>query len=137
MPARTPVKTLDAQRYAQTFAVFVARSYEYPAMTDRLVGFADQLPEGFACLDIGAGTGKVIRDWLARGGRRPGRYAAVEPNPAHAAELREAVASLGIDARVDEAPFDAAYPIPGRFDLVLFSHSLYWLADPVGCVRHA
>ena len=137
MSARTPVRTLDEQRYAQTFSVLVSRSEEYPAMVDRLVAVAATLPEGFACFDVGAGPGKVMREWVERGGNRPGRYAAVEPNADYVEALRSAFAELGIDGRVDEAAFHSAYPIPGRFDLVLFSHSLYWMADPVDCVRHA
>lgn len=135
---RTPARTLDARRYAETFAVFVARSHEYPAMLDRLVEAADGLPDGFACLDVGAGTGMVVRDWMARGGRRPGRYVAVEPSPMHAGPLRETVATLGI-AQTDvlDRPFDARFPIPGRFDLVVFSHSLYWIPAPAACVRRA
>lgn len=134
---RIPVRTLDASRYAQTFAVFVARSFEYPAMTDRLVGVAADLPDGFACLDIGAGTGKVIGDWLAAGGRRPGRYVAIEPNPDHVTALRETVAACDIEADVIVEPFHHGFAIEGEYDLALFSHSVYWLGDPAACVRRA
>ena len=137
MPIRTPVTTLDAHRYAQAFAVFVARSNQYPAMIGRLAGFADQLPDGFACLDVGAGTGMVVRDWLGSGGRRPGRYLAIEPNAAHATELRQTLRSLRLNAEVHEVEFDSGFAIPSLFDLVLFSHSLYWVAEPVGCVLRA
>ena len=34
---KTPVTSLNAQRYAETFAVFVSRSHEYPAMIQRLL----------------------------------------------------------------------------------------------------
>ena len=135
-PLRVPVRTLDAARYADTFAVFVARSHEYAAMLDRLVEIAATLTDQFACLDVGAGTGMVIRDWLAREGRRPGSYVAIEPIPAHAAALRETMAELKVDGEVLEESYNARYPLPGSFDLALFSHSLYWMADPVECVRH-
>jgi SAM-dependent methyltransferase len=80
----------------------------------------------------------VVRDWLARGGRRPGRYVAVEPSPVHVASLRQTVAALQIeDVDVLDRPFDAGFPIPGAFDLVVFSHSLYWIPEPAACVRHA
>jgi len=135
--SRIPARTLDARRYAETFAVFVARSHEYPAMLDRLVEAAGARPDGFACLDVGAGTGMVVRDWLARGGRRPGRYVAVEPSPLHVASLRETVARLPVDGEVVERPFGVDFPIPGTFDLVVFSHSLYWIPQPAAVVRHA
>ena len=133
----TPARTLSHARYAETFATFVARSLEYPAMSRRLVEAAASCPEAFAVLDIGAGPGKVLRDWMAHGDRRPGRYVAIEPNPVHAASLRETVASLKIDGRVFERNFDPQFRIPSTYDLVLFSHSLYWIADPVECVLHA
>jgi SAM-dependent methyltransferase len=78
-----------------------------------------------------------VREWMERRRRRPGRYIAVEPNPAHVVELRQTLASLELDSRVDETEFDVDYPMSTRFDLVLFSHSLYWMTDPVACMRHA
>ena len=133
----TPVKTLDAKRYAETFAVFVRRSHEYPAMNQRLIDAAASLPEGFSCLDVGAGTGKVLSEWIDRGGRRPQRYWAVEPNARHARELRATCERLGLEAKVDEAGFHDRYPIEASVDLALFSHSLYWLKDPAACIAHA
>jgi SAM-dependent methyltransferase len=137
MARRTPARTLSIARYAETFGVFVARSFEYPAMIERLLEAAGGFRPGFACLDVGAGPGKVVRDWLARGGPRPGRYTAIEPNPAHASALRETLASIELAGEVIEAPFDPSFPIRGAYHLVLFSHSLYCMSDPVGCVRHA
>lgn len=132
-----PAQTLTADRYAETFAEFLIRSREYPAMLARLSAAGNLYPDGFACLDIGAGGGGVLRDWLAREGSHPGRYVAVEPIASHAAALRETLAKLDLDAEVIEAPFDPQLPLPGEFDLVLFSHSLYWMPQPAACVRHA
>lgn len=137
MPAKTRVTTLNSRRYAETFAAFVSRSFEYPAITKRLARIAEALPDRFSCLDIGAGTGTVLRDWVMELGRKPGRYLAVEPNPAHASSLRANLDAIGIDANVDETGFFPGYPIPGTFDFVVFSHSLYWTPDPVACMRHA
>ena len=131
------VETLDQKRYDETFAVFVSRSEEYPAIVDRLVELGAQLGKEFRCLDIGAGTGKVVGDWVAQSGRRPERYVAIEPSPTHADALRAVCSKLDLDAQVFEAGFDPQYTIPGEFDLVLFSHSLYWMPDAVGCVQHA
>ncbi|MEM7399599.1 MAG: class I SAM-dependent methyltransferase [Pseudomonadota bacterium] len=137
MTTNTPVTSLNAQRYAETFAVFVSRSHEYPAMIQRLVDVAETLPPEFSCLDIGAGTGMVVRDWLTRTRRRPGLYFAIEPNPTHTSALRQSLSQLSVDAELDEADFHPDYAISGTYDLVLFSHSLYWMPDPVACVRHA
>ena len=131
------VQTLDQKRYDETFAVFVRRSEEYPAMIDRLVELGARLREGFTCLDIGAGTGKVLRDWVTKSGRRPGRYVAIEPSSTHAKAVRTVCSELDLDGQVFEVGFNPNYTIPGEFDLVLFSHSLYWMPDAVGCVQHA
>ena len=132
-----PARSLDSTRYAETFSVFVSRSREYAAMLDRLVAAADSLSTGFDCLDVGAGTGKVVRDWLSLNGPRPNRYVAVEPNPLHVAQLDESIAQSGLDGRILSDPFHDEFPQPGYFDMILFSHSLYWMRDPIACVRHA
>ena len=106
-------------------------------MLDRLVAVGAAMPDGFTCLDIGAGTGMVLRDWIARRRSIPGRYTALEPNPLHAAALRKAIESLALDGQVTEEPFHSAYELGETYDLALFSHSLYYMEDPVGCVRRA
>lgn len=131
------VRTLNAERYAQTFAVFVKRSHEYPVMIRRLLQVTDTLPHGYIFLDVGAGTGKVITEWLAQGGQKPGHYLAVEPNPLHAQELRDTCKLLGVEATVDQESFDEHYPIDTGLDFALFSHCLYWPTHPGACVAHA
>ncbi|MEM1369798.1 MAG: methyltransferase domain-containing protein [Cyanobacteria bacterium P01_H01_bin.15] len=132
-----PVKTLDQSRYIETFAAFVERSSEYPAMIQRLSKTFNSLAENFTCLDIGAGTGKVIQDCLSTGCKQPGNYVAIEPNSTHADSLRKTILSENIEAEIFEQEFNSRFPIPNTYDLILFSHSLYWLSDPVACVRLA
>src|SRR5262245_48490187 len=104
-------------------------------MRRRLAEAAADCPAGFAWLDVAAGTGKVVRGWLAEGGRAPARYTAIEPNPAHAGALRAAIVALGLEGEVLAAAFDPQFRIPDGHDLALFSHSLYWMPDPIGCIR--
>ncbi len=137
MTTSFPAHSLDSTRYAETFSVFVSRSHEYAAMLDRLAAVADTLPTDFDCLDVGAGPGMVVRDWLSLKGPRPKRYVAIEPNPAHSTPLGETIAELGLDGQILTDPFHGEFPKPGHFDLILFSHSLYWMNDPIACVRHA
>ncbi len=69
---RIPVPSLDPRRYAETFAVFVDHSLEYPQMLDTLLSVTrNRLRDGFRLLDIGAGTGQVIQSYLQNGGVRP------------------------------------------------------------------
>ena len=131
-------RTLGHVRYAETFSVLVSRSTEYASMNAylRKLG-AERLSEDFSMLDVGAGTGMVIEDWLAAGAPRPKRYVGVEPLPDHARKLRETVERLKLEGSVDEVGFSPEYPLSGTFDFILFSHSLYWLSEPVSCLENA
>ena len=132
------VRTLDSARYAETFAVLVSRSAEYAPMNAYLCQLGQaRLLDGFSMLDVGAGTGTVIEEWLATGGPRPGGYLGIEPLPDHASDLRETLKRLELDGSVEEGKFSPAYPLSEVFDFALFSHSLYWLPEPVRCVENA
>lgn len=68
------VPSLDLRRYAETFAVFVEHSLEYPQMLDELLRVSrEHLRDGFRLLDIGAGTGLVIRSLMESANVRPGQ----------------------------------------------------------------
>lgn len=132
------VRSLDETRYAETFKIFVERSLEYPMIVNELVEVAGKLKPGFRMLDIGAGTGHVMQTLLGQPGVDIRRYTAYEPNPIHRASLEDALGKsvLG-DYEVRGEPFSETAPLEGRFDLVLFSHSLYWMARPAECFLHA
>ena len=134
---KVPVTSLTLERYGEVFETLIARSHEYDALQEQLADIASHFPEGFSVLDVGAGPGQVLRDWVERTGRRPDTYVGIEPLRRHAAPLRAAIASLGIQGRVIEAPFQPELDIDGRFQIVLFSHSAYFLADPAASLRHA
>jgi len=132
------VPSLNSRRYAETFAVFVEHSLEYPQMLDELVRVTQFLRDGFRLLDIGAGTGLLIRSWSERfGSIRPGRYVAFEPNPQHVECLLATVAELEVDHDIQARPFTLDTPLSKEFDLALFSHSLYWMPDPALHMLHA
>ena len=133
------VPSLNMRRYAETFAVFVEHSLEYSQMLDELVRVTRKyLRDGFRLVDIGAGTGLLIRSWFERAGSiRPGRYVAFEPNPQHVEHLLATVAELGVDHDIQARPFTLDTPLSKEFDLVLFSHSLYWMPDPALHMLHS
>lgn len=132
------IPSLEAGRYADTFAVFVRHSLEYPQMLDELVRLAcERLPEDFRLLDVGAGTGMVIRDWIRLSGVRPARYTAFEPNPSHLESLTGTLEAVGLAHEIEAAPFSNATPLSGDYDMALFSHSLYWMNDPAAALLHA
>lgn len=127
------IPSLTARRYAETFSVFLEHSREYQLMDDELVRvIREELQgrSGLRLLDIGAGTGCVIESLAARPGIELGSYEAFEPNPSHLGKLRTALARLTIPATLHAEGFTEHTELAGGYDLVLFSHSLYWMADP-------
>jgi SAM-dependent methyltransferase len=51
--------------------------------------------------------------------------------------LRAVLAHLPVASRLHPEGFSEATRIAGGFDLVLFSHSLYWMPDPAATLLHA
>lgn len=137
MNPRIAHPSLDMQRYAECFAVFMRYSLEYEQMAAAIADSVKAFSPHYAMLDVGAGTGRVI-EALARGSKRPPeRYLAFEPNPLHFAQLEERVRMLGLkDATLMLEFFGEATPLEASFDLILFSHSLYWMKDPAAVVAH-
>lgn len=135
---KVSVPSLNSRRYAETFAVFVARSLEYPQMLAELITLTQEhMKPGFRVLDIGAGTGMVIRQWIAGSGLRPGYYTAFEPNGSHVEQLATTLQSLNLEHDLQTQPFSLDTRLSGKVDIVLFSHSLYWMPDPALHMLHA
>ena len=89
-------------------------------------------------LDVGAGTGEVIKALVSDAGLSPHTYVAFEPNPAHIESLTTTLQRLQIpNTQLIPAPFDTAVRLDASFDFVLFSHSLYWMEDPPSVFHHA
>lgn len=93
-----------------------------------IVGYCDHFKRGGAVLDLGCGEG-VLAQKL--GPQRYSRYLGVDSSS-------DAIgrAAAAEDGRTRFAHADAAqYRPDGRFDLIVFNESLYYFADPVGCLR--
>ena len=130
--------SLDARRYAETFAVFLRRSLEYDLMAaeiERVI--RTRLRGAIRMLDIGAGTGCVIANLVQRPALAFAAYAAFEPNPSHVEVLRTVLANLPFPTRLQARGFGENVEIEGTHDFALFSHSLYWMPDPAAAMLHA
>uniref|UniRef100_A0A7R9ZBY5 Methyltransferase domain-containing protein n=1 Tax=Pseudictyota dubia TaxID=2749911 RepID=A0A7R9ZBY5_9STRA len=141
MAKQVKATTLSEHRYAETFQAFVARSSEYEAMLQALSRTAQDLPTNFSCLDIGAGTGSLIRDW-SQLSNAPSYYFALEPNETFIPSLKMEVENLNLCGSILCESFHSSFRLPEgneteRFDMILFSHSLYYMSDPGACIEHA
>jgi SAM-dependent methyltransferase len=136
---KIPVCSLNETRYAETFEVFVERSLEYPLIIQELVSVIhDYLQSGFRMLDIGAGTGHLIKALSDESSVRIGSYTAFEPNPSHIESLKKTLVDLNFENYdVYTEPFSPDTSLATRFDFVLFSHSLYWMPEPARSMLHA
>jgi SAM-dependent methyltransferase len=79
----------------------------------------------------------LLRELVEKTGLVPAHYTAFEPNPCHVAPLRRVVSDLGVSHDVRALPFFEHTQLDQTYDLVLFSHSLYWMADPARAMLHA
>lgn len=137
-PMKSRVCSLDLARYAETFEVFVRHSLEYNQILAAIGAEVRQLPPNYSLLDVGAGTGELIQELVVSARLPPSTYVAFEPNPTHFASLEATVGALGLaQVELHSKPFDAGVSLKSLFDFVLFSHSLYWMADPALVVEHA
>ena len=136
---KIPVCSLNEIRYAETFEVFVERSLEYPLIIQELVSVIhDYLQSGFRMLDIGAGTGHLIKALSDESSVRIGSYTAFEPNPSHIESLKKTLVDLNFENYdVYTEPFSPDTSLAARFDFVLFSHSLYWMPEPARSMRQS
>ncbi|MBL6760966.1 MAG: methyltransferase domain-containing protein [Ilumatobacteraceae bacterium] len=88
-------------------------------------------------LDVGAGAGEFISDFLTvHGQTKPELYCGIEPLGRHFAALTETVQRLGMDSCSHLFPQDLqdfldqlpSLSIAGkRFDIILLSHSVYYI----------
>lgn len=130
--------SIDARRYAETFAVFLEHSLEYDLMVEEIERVIRQNLNGpLRMLDIGAGTGCVIERLARQPANRLAYYEAFEPNPKHLSGLKSVMGHIDLPHRIHEEGFSETTPISGPFDFVLFSHSLYWMTNPAAAMLHA
>ncbi|MET4696061.1 class I SAM-dependent methyltransferase [Endozoicomonas lisbonensis] len=119
-------------RYAETFNLLVRVSREYEPMKRALVRVINErCPESFSLLDIGAGRGIFISDVLSETGLRPDRYGAYEPNAEHFQALQTKVEGLSGRQLLRLEPFTLKTELKPEWNIILMSHSLYWM-QPLG-----
>ena len=111
---------------AEAYDAFMGRWSQ--GLSPQLADFAEVQP-GQRVLDVGAGTGVLTAELVARVG--PGLVAAAEPSAPFAAAMRDRFPSLD----VREAPAEAL-PFPdATFDAALAQLVVHFMADPLAGLR--
>ncbi|MBU4233138.1 MAG: class I SAM-dependent methyltransferase [Desulfobacterales bacterium] len=135
---------LSLEAYAHCFLTFRKHSTEWLAMLrwsqERLL---PRLPvkSPFAVLSVGAGNGDFDRRFapLLHSRLKNMEYVMVEPNAALCRRLRECLAGHageGVRFEVDPLTFED-FAIRRIFDLVHFTHCLYYIPDRQAAIDHA
>ncbi|MFZ5450546.1 MAG: class I SAM-dependent methyltransferase [Thermodesulfobacteriota bacterium] len=135
---------LSPEGYAHCFIIFRKHSTEWLAMLqwcqERLApGLALKSP--FTVLSVGAGNGDFDRRLvpILQSRLKNLEYVMVEPNAALCRQLREQMArdaNDGVQWEIEALNFeDFSFRRP--FDLVHFTHCLYYIPDRQGAIDHA
>jgi SAM-dependent methyltransferase len=124
-PSLSSLRSAARSIYGADARGYAAGRPDYPEHVYDVLRQRCGLRNGSHVLDIGAGTGLVTATLLACGAR----VVAVEPDPAMASHLRQAV-SAPLTLIVDS--FEQA-PLPeGQFDLAVAATSFHWVDQAEG-----
>ena len=127
IPVNTPVP-LTKQRYAETFQLVHSLSHEYESMLSAMVELLACYSTGaFSLLDIGPAKGIFTRNFLLQAKVKPGYYTAFEPNADHFHYLHDNVQGLSSRLQLSPEPFTPETVLQPQWDIILMSHSIYWL----------
>jgi SAM-dependent methyltransferase len=120
------MERISFESYIKSFEVFGKYSEEYGYQLEHLLALEDNLKEGFSILDIGAGTGFFVRDFLGRCTIEASHYTAVEPSIDHVNKLKKNLDGISLELEVHNTIFTPETVLDRNFDLIIMSHSLYW-----------
>merc|ERR1719378_246285 len=138
MAQKHTCEPLTGDEYANIFATFQHATGEYEQMFNIISPFIEQLNGSHITLmSIGAGDG-YFEDYLVQNkGLMLKYFHAVEPDAFRREELAKTVSKWNTKCFVDDRGFDEAFETEGKFDLILMSHVLYCVPDPLKVVQKA
>jgi len=136
--------SLSHDAYASGFRIFNGISSELGSMLawgKRHLSRLLPAQECLSVLSVGAGTGYFDFEFipLFAAKYRCVEYKVIEPNPAHRRQFESGAASEDFqNVRFEILPVRfEAYSAPARFDLIHFTHCLYYLPDREGAIARA
>jgi ubiquinone/menaquinone biosynthesis C-methylase UbiE len=125
------MKNISYKRYVETFLILEKYSEEYGYQLEHLLSQAKALKNGFAMLDIGAGSGGFARSFLEKSKVKAGAYTAIDPSQKLFTTLKKNLAFFDIDKKFIHGKFTPKTVFDTKFDLVVMSHSIYWLVPDI------
>ncbi len=106
----------------------------YAALLDDVVALAEPIASDAACLDIGCGAGRLLRDLAPRAGSVVG----VDAFAAMLTRARERAEQLGLGNVSFVEASASKLPFPDEsFDRIVLANLLFYLPDPVMALREA
>ena len=144
MPPDSFAPPLSPEAYARCFQTFKKISTEYQStmrwVKQHLLGRLAAKPN-FAVLSVGTGSGDFDFEFIKALQRKLKEleYVAEEPNPVFNRELRFWLAHhrfRRLDFEIEPEPFEKL-AAARRFDLVHFTHVLYYIPDRERAILHA
>lgn len=135
---------LSSEGYAEGFKAFKRISSECEAMLGWIERtLRSEIPENdnFAILSVGCGSGDFDLELIQILKTRIPRidYVAVEPNHVHCQQSAERLVASpleGIRCVIHPVPFEE-FHTDERFDLIHFTHCLYYIPDREAAILHA
>ena len=121
------------------FCMVLQTSTEYA----QIINLAKPLIEEFQVraidlMSIGAGTGCLENDLIKLNHLNLNSFLAIEPNAHQLEKLKQTVASWGMaNIQMDPRSFDETYETCKRFDIILMSHSMYCMENPLAVILKA
>lgn len=137
--AHLPLEALTAPAYARGHALFEARSDQRSLLVEWLWSRLEaRTPDPVRVLSVGCGDGSVDAELARRLHARGGRvtYDGVEPFDGSAVQWRERLDRLDVASSLQQVAF-ADHDGTGGYDVVVFLHSLYYVADVQEALRAA
>eukprot|EP00112_Aurelia_sp_Birch-Aquarium-sp1_P022209 Seg6172.2 transcript_id=Seg6172.2/GoldUCD/mRNA.D3Y31 product="hypothetical protein" protein_id=Seg6172.2/GoldUCD/D3Y31 len=130
---RQVCEPLTEEEYAKAFATFIKGSTEYKEIPILAKPIIDSFGDTFIDLmSIGAGTGCLEDDFVKKLGLKLDYFLAIEPNKDHLKALEKTVSLWGnVKMTIDSRYFTEDYQTDRRFDMILMSHSMYCMDNPI------
>ena len=138
MNSKEHIPQLNDQEYSKVFHTFVTGSTQYKDMPMLAKPAIDHFSgKTVNLLSIGAGTGMVEDHFVKNFDLKLSYYYAIEPNEFHRLGLKKTIHNWNVDHKIDSDYFTPRMEINDRFDIVLMSHCLYYMEDPLGAMLKA